>query len=64
MPRALLPMGLIITRQMTKWTGNSLYSVWNRSLRALLKKEEMFVLDAFKGHLRLDVKSCDSKNDH
>jgi hypothetical protein len=29
--------------------------VWNKRHRALLRKQGMFVLDSFKGHLMLEV---------
>jgi hypothetical protein len=37
--------------------GDCTQVVWNRRSRVLLRKQGMLVLDAFEGHLILDVRS-------
>jgi hypothetical protein len=37
-------------------TRDQIQTVWNRRPRVLLRRQGMFVLDAFKNHLTLEVR--------
>ncbi|KAJ4446805.1 hypothetical protein ANN_13503 [Periplaneta americana] len=61
MPKQNLPKGLVIRCQEKGWMTTELMMywlamVWNRRPGVLLCKRAMLVLDAFKGHLTLEVK--------
>jgi hypothetical protein len=54
-------MGLTIRYQTKGWITNELISnllqiVWNKRQQVSYRKQEMFVLNVFKGHLILDIR--------